>query len=231
MPPKQKDSPKPPNSSERADLWVVGIGALALGLAAYFLLPRKGAQPAQMPPLEAPSASPAAPAMLPNSGKAQPGKAPAKAQLGAEAAPAEKASMAPDFSLADVSTGKDVTLSHFRGKVVLLDFWATWCGPCRMEIPGFIKLQEEYGKKGFVMLGVSLDQQGLAVVKPFMQVWKVNYTMVIDQMGLVQNSYGGIHSIPTTVLIGKKGDIKGAFVGVHPEEQFEEEIKKALAES
>ena len=151
------------------------------------------------------------------------------------AAPAPQAAQAqskvpPDFSLPEVNSGKEVKLSSYKGKVVLLDFWATWCGPCRMEIPHFVELQKTYKKKGFTLIGVSLDQQGPAVVKPFMTKWKINYPMVIDSTGEVQMSYGGIRSIPTTILIGKNGEVKDVFIGYRPKEMFEEAIKKALAE-
>jgi thiol-disulfide isomerase/thioredoxin len=139
----------------------------------------------------------------------------------------------PDFSLPSVTVGaagKEIRLSSYKGKVVLLDFWATWCGPCRMEIPHFVELQKQYGSKGFTLIGVSLDQQGEAVVKPFMQQWKINYPMVIDAGGEVQASYGGIRSIPTTVLIGKNGEVREVFIGYRPKELFEEAIKKALLE-
>lgn len=136
----------------------------------------------------------------------------------------------PDFNLPAVSTGKEVKLSSFKGKVVLLDFWATWCPPCRMEIPHFVGLQKEYGNKDFTVIGVSLDQKGESVVKPFMQQWKINYPVVIDSSGEVQASYGGIRSIPTTVLIGKNGEVREVFIGYKPKEVFEEAIKKALSD-
>jgi thiol-disulfide isomerase/thioredoxin len=136
----------------------------------------------------------------------------------------------PDFTLPDVMTGKDVKLSALAGKVVILDFWATWCGPCRMEIPHFIELQDSYAKKGFTMLGVSLDQQGPEVVQNFVKQWKINYPIVVDQTGDVNVAYGGIRSIPTTLLIGKDGSVKEAFIGYRPKEVFEAALKKALAE-
>jgi thiol-disulfide isomerase/thioredoxin len=134
----------------------------------------------------------------------------------------------PDFSLPAVGTGKTVTLSKYRGKVVLLDFWATWCGPCRMEIPHLIELQKAYRDQGFNIIGVSLDRQGEPVVKSFMEQWKVNYTMVMDSSGQLANTYGGIRSIPTTLLIGRDGEVKQVFVGYNSKEIFEEAIKKAL---
>ena len=118
----------------------------------------------------------------------------------------------PDFSLASVETGKEVRLSALKGKVVLIDFWATWCGPCRMEIPHFVELQKQYSKD-LRIVGISLDQQGEMVVKPFMRQWKINYEIVIDSTGAVQSSYGGIRSIPTALLVGRDGQVKDVFVG------------------
>lgn len=138
---------------------------------------------------------------------------------------------APDFRLKDLKSGKDFVLSEQKGKVVLIDFWATWCGPCRMAIPHLIELQNEYKGKGFTLVGVSLDQQGEAVVNPFMKSWKLNYPVVVDQMGEVAKSYGGIRSIPTYLLVDKQGLVVNYFVGYRPKGEFEAAIKAALAKS
>ncbi len=139
--------------------------------------------------------------------------------------------VAPDFTLTDVSTGKSFKLSDQRGKVVLIDFWATWCGPCRMAIPHLIELQREYRHKGLQVVGVSLDQQGPAVVKPFYQQWKMNYAVVVDETGTVARDYGGIRSIPTALLLDKQGRVLTGFVGYRPKEEYEAAIKAALAKS
>jgi peroxiredoxin len=133
---------------------------------------------------------------------------------------------APVWELKDVD-GKAVKLSDFKGKVVILDFWATWCPPCRKEIPGFVELQEAYKDKGLVVIGVSLDEEGAAVVKPFMTEYKVNYPMVIGD-GKTVEAYGGISGIPTTFIIDKEGKIKSVHVGYRPKETFEAEIKALL---
>ena len=147
-------------------------------------------------------------------------------------APAEDQSqMAPDFTLVDISTGKPFNLKAQRGKVVLVDFWATWCGPCRMAIPHLIELQKQYRDKGLQVVGVSLDQQGPAVVKPFYQSWKMNYAVVVDDQGQVASQYGGIRSIPTALLIDKHGKVITGFVGYRPKEEYETAIKAALAKS
>ncbi len=152
------------------------------------------------------------------------------APAAAAAAPAANPKLAPDFTLPEVGSGDAIKLSSYRGKVVLIDFWATWCGPCRMEIPHFVELQKKYKGQGFAIIGISLDQQGEEVVKPFMKQWKINYSMVIDSSGEVQGSYGGVRAIPTSLLIGKDGEVKQQFIGYRPKEVFEEAIKKALQE-
>jgi peroxiredoxin len=136
----------------------------------------------------------------------------------------------PDFWLPELSTGKQIKLSAFKGKVVLVDFWATWCGPCRMELPEFVELHNAYKRKGFSMIGVSLDQQGPAVVKNFITQWKITYPIVVDSTQEVGMAYGGIRSIPTSLLIGRDGTVRDVFVGYRQKEVFEEAIQKALAE-
>lgn len=136
---------------------------------------------------------------------------------------------APEFSLNNIVDDKPFRLSEHKGKVVLIDFWATWCGPCRMEIPHLIELHKEYKAKGFTMVGVSLDQQGEAVVRPFYKAWNMNYPVVVDQAGEVARTYGGIRSIPTALLLDRQGRIVNAFVGYRPKEEFEAAIKAVLA--
>ena len=96
--------------------------------------------------------------------------------------------------------GKTVRSSDFAGKVVVLDFWTTWCPPCRAEIPGFVELQKQYGDKGLVIVGVSLDQQGPEVVTPFMKQFSMNYPVVMGDAKIVQ-AFGGIRGIPTTLSL------------------------------
>jgi cytochrome c biogenesis protein CcmG/thiol:disulfide interchange protein DsbE len=136
---------------------------------------------------------------------------------------------APDFTLRDLD-GKEVKLSQFRGKVVILDFWATWCPPCRMEIPHFIALHRQYQPKGLEIVGVSLDQGGVQVVRPFAQQNGINYTMLVDGMPIT-GLYGGIGSIPTTFVIDKQGRVVKSFIGYNDKSTFENLVQGLLGES
>jgi len=134
---------------------------------------------------------------------------------------------APDFTLNDLDGGSYNFAAETKGKVVILDFWATWCPPCRMEIPHFQELHEEYADKGLVILGVSLDQGGASAVKPFLEDHGVTYPVVMGNRQ-VANAYGGVRGIPTTFVIDRGGRIVEKFVGYRPKEVFEEQVKKLL---
>jgi len=131
------------------------------------------------------------------------------------------AQAAPDFTLIDME-GKEVSLSDYKGKVILLDFWATWCGPCRKEIPSFIKLQNDY-KEDVVVLGISLDQNGPKAVIPFAKKMGINYPVVYGN-GQVVQAYGGVRSIPTTFVIDKEFNIQRKYVGLTDHSVFEKDI-------
>ena len=144
----------------------------------------------------------------------------------AHAADAPTSSKAPAWELKDTD-GKLVKSSDFAGKVVILDFWATWCPPCKAEIPGFVELQKKYGEKGLVVVGVSLDGQGPGVVKPFMKQFGMNYPVVMGDAKIVQD-FGGIRGIPTTFIIDRSGNAVARYVGYAPKETFEKEITPLL---
>lgn len=135
---------------------------------------------------------------------------------------------APDFELLDVN-GKKVKLSDFKGKIIILDFWATWCPPCRAEIPGFIELYKKYKDKGVEIIGISLDEGGVRDVLPFIKEFGVNYTILIGNYKVTQD-YGGIRGIPTTFVIDRKGNIRAKYVGYRPKELFERDIIVLLNE-
>jgi len=133
---------------------------------------------------------------------------------------------APDFTLKDLD-GRPFSLSDTKGKVVILDFWATWCPPCRMEIPHFESLYREYGNRGLVVIGISLDRGDASAVRSFAEDNGISYPIVIgDQETTIL--YGGIRGIPTTFVIDRKGRIVEKFVGYRSKEVFESAINKLL---
>jgi peroxiredoxin len=133
---------------------------------------------------------------------------------------------APAFTLQDLN-GNNVSLADFKGKVVILDFWATWCPPCIKEIPDFIDLYDQYKDKGFAMVGISLDQAGIGVVKSFVEKYKVNYPILMAD-GQIHNKYGGITGIPTTFVIDPEGNIRQKYIGYRDKDVFEADIKALL---
>lgn len=136
----------------------------------------------------------------------------------------EIGSKAPDFSLPNLA-GRSVSLSDFKGKVILLDFFANWCPPCKAEIPDFIVLQDQYGPQGFTMLGVSLTPMDES--KEFAINMNINYPVVVDDR-TASTLYGPIRSIPTTFLINKDMKIVKMYIGFRPKEVFEADIKEEL---
>jgi len=131
---------------------------------------------------------------------------------------------APQFTLTDV-TGRPLALSNYRGKVVILDFWAPWCPPCRREIPDLVSLQQQYASQGLQIIGIGLDQPGN--VAAFVQQNGINYPVAVGN-DAIANLYGGVSGIPTTFIIDKQGNITNRFEGFTDRTVFEQEIKKLL---
>ena len=140
---------------------------------------------------------------------------------------AKAAKKAPDFELPDY-TGKTVRLADYKGKVIFVNFWATWCGPCKYEIPVFVDLQEKYGPQGLAFLGISVDDEASAL-KPFVDQYKMNYPVLVG-LGReeVQEAYGPMLGIPVTVVIGRDGNMCTRYFGLRPKERFEADIKALL---
>ncbi|MCF7807985.1 MAG: TlpA family protein disulfide reductase [Candidatus Marinimicrobia bacterium] len=132
-----------------------------------------------------------------------------------------EAQEAPDFTLTDIN-GEQLSLSDYSGKVIILNFWATWCGPCKMEIPDFIDLQEKYGED-LVIIGVSLDQSGPKAVVPFAEKYEINYPVVYGSGKVVQD-YGGVRGIPTTFIIDRDLNIQRKYVGYRDRSIFENDV-------
>jgi len=119
--------------------------------------------------------------------------------------------------------GKDVSSAQFKGKVVVLDFWATWCVPCREEIPGYVELQKKYGKDGLVIIGVAFDEK-VAPVKKFVEKFKVDYPIVMGTEEF-QKAFDAVDPIlPTTFLIDRSGQIRDRKTGAEPKEDYEKKI-------
>jgi peroxiredoxin len=118
---------------------------------------------------------------------------------------------APDFTLKNIE-GDEVSLSDYKGKIVFINFWATWCGPCRHEVPAFIELQEEYGSENLVILGISVDRGDLSVVPKFADEYKINYEILYSAPE-VEATYGPISSIPTTYVVDRDGYIRDGMRG------------------
>ena len=133
---------------------------------------------------------------------------------------------APAWQLKDLN-GNVVSSEQFKGKVVVVDFWATWCGPCRQEIPGYVELAKKYAQQGLVIVGVSLDQAGPEVVKAFGQRYGVSYPLVMGD-DEVQAKFGGMDAIPTTFLIDRAGNVRDKKVGVEPTEEYEQKVASLL---
>jgi peroxiredoxin len=151
---------------------------------------------------------------------------PDKTAVGHPLKDAKSRKPAPDFELKDVN-GKVVHLSDYKGKVVLLDFWATWCEPCGVEIPWFTDFQRKYKDRGFTVLGVSMDDGGWKDVKPFVAERKINYQVVMGD-DKTSDQYGDVEALPTTFVIDRDGRIASVHVGLTDKKEFDDAIQKLL---
>jgi peroxiredoxin len=131
----------------------------------------------------------------------------------------------PEFRLKDAN-GQTVHPLDYKGKVVLLDFWATWCGPCKIEIPWFEDFERQFKDQGFAVVGVSMDEDGWKAIKPYVQDMKMNYRVLLGN-DEVSTAYGGLDSLPTTLLIDRQGKIASVHVGVT---MGKEEFKNAIVQ-
>jgi len=135
-------------------------------------------------------------------------------------------SKAADFVLKALE-GDDVSLESYKGKVLLLNVWDTWCPPCRAEIPAFIELYDKYNSRGFEILGVAGGQQGVQAVEDFVKDYGISYPIALLTADFYQ-AYSPLESIPTTFLIDRHGNIHKKYIGARPKSVFERDILEAL---
>lgn len=134
---------------------------------------------------------------------------------------------APGWTLEDVN-GKPVSLSQFKGHPVVMDFWATWCGPCQIEIPWFVQFQNEYGSKGLAIVGVSMDEDGWKAINPFVHKRHINYTILLGNDS-VATLYGGLDALPTTYILDRQGRIAyPPHIGLVAKSEYLDEIQTLL---
>jgi peroxiredoxin len=133
---------------------------------------------------------------------------------------------APDFELKD-SDGRPVRLSDYAGKVVLLDFWATWCTPCKASVPWFNELQTKYSAEGFTVLGVSMDEKGWSVVKPFMDEMRMSYPVVLGTRR-VAYLYGDVESLPLAFFVDRRGRVAAIHLGPASKKDYEKVVRALL---
>ena len=207
--PAAESTPEPEGSPSNSDVkpqsrkavWLA-MGAVALALGLIWVAP--GIEPHVDETTSGPSDFPGEPEDAQSSGK--------QAQL--------------DFTLKDMH-GVDVHLASFKGKVILLNFWATWCGPCRAEIPSLVELQEQY-KDDLVVLGLSVDDTAEKLL-PYAAEFKMNYPVLVGNgREDVQEAFGPLFGIPVSVIIGRDGVIAKKHSGIATKEQIEREIKTLL---
>ncbi len=188
---------------------VIVVLGIVIGITALLLLGKRASKPPETAAANVNGTQPAAP-------PPQPGlRDPARG------------SMAPAFELKNIADGKTVSLASFRGKAVVLNFWATWCGPCKIEMPWLVDLQKKYGPQGLEIVGVAMDDASDKETADFAHKMSVNYT-VLKGTEKVGDLYGGVDRLPITYYIDRSGKVVDEIVGLASESTIEDDIKKIL---
>lgn len=143
------------------------------------------------------------------------------------AKPTASGGTAPDFTVTGID-GKKFSLSDYRGKVILLDFWATWCTPCRAEIPHFVEMQKQLGPQGFQVIGISMDDEAKPV-KAFYEQYGINYPVAVGDDKLAE-SFGGVLGLPVNFVIDREGRIDSKHLGATETSVFDKEVSDLLAQ-
>lgn len=140
---------------------------------------------------------------------------------------AQAATKMPNFTLPSVKDGAMVKASAYQGQAMLINFFATWCPPCRKEIPSLIQLQKEYGPKGFTVIGISTDQGGTAMVDKFAKKMEINYPVLLSDSE-TPSAFGGIIGIPTSFLVNREGNIVKRYDGYVDRQTLVNDLKAIL---
>ena len=133
---------------------------------------------------------------------------------------------APSWKLKDLD-GREISSDQFKGKVVVVDFWATWCEPCVSELPGYIALQKKYGGDGVAIVGISMDEKGADQVKQFAKEKGINYQIVMGDEAAMA-AFGGVEVLPTTLLIDRAGQIRDRKVGIEDAADYARKVRSLL---
>jgi len=185
---------------------VIFILCVVVGITGILLVGKRGAKP-------------------PQSANAAGGNT--QASIPAQAGDPIKGSVAPTFELKSIPDGKTIPLASLRGKAVLLNFWATWCGPCKIEMPWLVDLQKKYGSQGLQIVGVAMDDTEDKEIADFAHKMGVNYT-ILKGTEKVGDLYGGVDRLPLTYYIDRSGKVVDETVGLASESVIEDAIKKSL---
>lgn len=125
-------------------------------------------------------------------------------------------------------TGDSLSMADYEGQVILLNFWATWCGPCRYEIPDLIELQNEFEPEHFAVIGISLDEDDPDFVRQFAEDMNINYPVALDERGIFAEAFGGVYALPTTYILDKDGQVAHRTIGLFPTGKMKGTIKDLI---